>query len=47
MLGEADVGILIHAPQNVVDEFPQFRSVATLEELKQAFIDASDRPLSL
>jgi phosphoserine/homoserine phosphotransferase len=47
MLGEADVGILIHAPQNVVDEFPQFRSVQTLEELKQAFIDASDRPLSL
>ncbi len=47
MLGEADVGILIHAPQNVVDEFPQFRSVDTLEELKHAFIDASDRPLSL
>jgi phosphoserine/homoserine phosphotransferase len=47
MLGEADVGILIHAPQNVVDEFPQFRSVDTLGELKQAFIDASDRPLSL
>lgn len=47
MLAEADVGILIHAPQNVIDEFPQFRSVDTLEQLKQAFIDASDRPLSL
>jgi phosphoserine/homoserine phosphotransferase len=47
MLGEADVGILIHAPQNVIDEFPQFRSVETLEELKSAFVEASDRPLTL
>ena len=46
MLGEADVGILIHAPQNVIDEFPQFRSVPDLETLKQAFVDASERPLS-
>ena len=47
MLGEADVGILIHAPQNVIDEFPQFRSVDTLEELRGAFVDASERPLTL
>jgi len=47
MLAEADVGILIHAPQNVIDEFPQFRSVDTLAELKQAFLDASERELSL
>jgi phosphoserine/homoserine phosphotransferase len=47
MLGEADVGILIHAPQNVIDEFPQFRSVDNLEQLKGAFIDASDRELTL
>jgi phosphoserine/homoserine phosphotransferase len=47
MLGEADVGILIHAPQNVIDEFPQFRSVDNLEELKSAFIEASDRRLML
>ena len=47
MLGEADVGILIHAPQNVIDEFPQFRSVKTLAELKQAFLDASVRELAL
>ena len=47
MLGEADVGILIHAPQNVIDEFPQFQSVDNLEQLKQEFIDASDRQLSL
>ena len=47
MLGEADVGILIHAPQNVIDEFPQFRSVDNLAQLKQAFLDASNRKLSL
>ena len=46
MLGEADVGILIHAPQNVIDEFPQFRSVPDLAALKQAFVEASDRRLS-
>jgi phosphoserine/homoserine phosphotransferase len=27
MLGEADVGFLFHAPENVVREFPQFRSL--------------------
>ncbi|TDG13838.1 bifunctional phosphoserine phosphatase/homoserine phosphotransferase ThrH [Seongchinamella unica] len=47
MLGEADVGILIHAPQNVIDEFPQFRSVNDHAELKQAFVEASNRPLTL
>jgi phosphoserine/homoserine phosphotransferase len=46
MLSEADVGFLIHAPQNVVDEFPQFRSVETLDELKTAFAEASDRNLA-
>lgn len=47
MLGEADVGILIHAPQNVIEEFPQFRSVKDHAELKQAFLEASVRELSL
>ena len=47
MLGEADAGFLIHAPQNVIDEFPQFKSVANLDELKMAFIAASDRNLTL
>lgn len=47
MLAEADVGFLIHAPQNVIDEFPQFKSVATLEELKIAFSEASDRNLRI
>lgn len=47
MLGEADVGFLIHAPQNVIEEFPQFQAVNNLEELKLAFAQASDRPLSI
>lgn len=47
MLGEADVGILIHAPRNVIEEFPQFRSVDNLEQLKRAFVEASDRPITL
>jgi phosphoserine/homoserine phosphotransferase len=47
MLAEADVGFLIHAPQNVIDEFPQFKSVDTLSELKVAFVEASERPLAL
>ena len=47
MLGEADVGFLIHAPQNVIDEFPQFKPVNTLQELKAAFVDASNRKLTL
>jgi len=33
MLLEADVGFLIHAPDKVKQEFPQFRSAETLPEL--------------
>lgn len=47
MLGEADAGILFHAPQNVIDEFPQFPAVHNYEDLKKAFIAASNRDLSL
>jgi len=47
MLAEADVGFLIHAPQNVIDEFPQFKSVDSLAELKVAFVEASERTLEL
>lgn len=47
MLSEAETGILFHAPQNVKDEFPQFQAVDTFADLKQAFIDASVRDLSL
>jgi phosphoserine/homoserine phosphotransferase len=47
MLGEADAGILFHAPDNVIREFPQFPAVHSFEELKQEFIKASNRALSL
>ncbi len=47
MLGEAEAGILFKAPQNVIEEFPQYPSVSTYEELKQEFINASVRNLSL
>lgn len=47
MLAEADEGILFMAPDNVVAEFPQFPAVYGYDNLKQAFIDASNRPLSL
>lgn len=45
MLGQAETGILFCAPQNVIEEFPQFPSVNTYEELKEEFIKASDRDL--
>lgn len=47
MLAEADAGILFHAPQNVIDEFPQFPAVHDFEALKKEFIKASNRELSL
>ncbi|WP_018016022.1 bifunctional phosphoserine phosphatase/homoserine phosphotransferase ThrH [Teredinibacter turnerae] len=47
MLAEADAGILFSAPQNVIDEFPQFPAVHTYDDLKQAFINASIRDLEL
>lgn len=47
MLAEADVGILFHAPQNVIDEFPQFPAVHDFLSLKKEFIKASNRDLSL
>jgi phosphoserine / homoserine phosphotransferase len=47
MLAEADAGILFHAPQNVINEFPQFPSVHTYDDLKKEFIKASIRDLKL
>jgi len=47
MLSEADRGILFKAPQNVIDEFPQFPAVHSYEALKKEFIAASDRDLIL
>ena len=46
-LAEADAGILFHAPDNVINEFPQFPAVQTFADLKQEFIRASNRNLSL
>ena len=34
MLAEADAGILFHAPQNVIDEFPQFPVATSYQELR-------------
>ncbi len=47
MLAEADAGILFHAPQNVIEEFPQFPAVHTYEDLKKEFLKASNRELTL
>lgn len=47
MLAQADAGILFSAPANVVAEFPQFPAVETYDELKAAFIAASERELAL
>ena len=47
MLTQAESGILFHAPQNVIDEFPQFPAVHTFTELKKEFLKASKRNLSL
>lgn len=47
MLAEADAGILFHAPDNVIREFPQFPAVHTFDDLKREFIKASVRELTL
>ena len=47
MLAEADAGILFHAPENVIAEFPQFPAVQSFADLKSEFIRASNRELSL
>ncbi len=41
MLKQAEAGILFHAPQNVIEEFPQYPAVQTFEELKAEFLKAS------
>jgi phosphoserine/homoserine phosphotransferase len=47
MLTQAESGILFHAPDNVIAEFPQFPAVHTYEDLKKEFLKASNRNLSL
>ena len=46
MLAEADAGILFMAPDNVIEEFPQFPAVQTYDELCAEFIKASNRSIS-
>lgn len=46
MLAEADAGILFHAPDNVIREFPQFPAVHTYADLKLEFLKASNRQLA-
>lgn len=47
MLAQAEAGILFHAPQNVIAEFPQFPAVHNFDDLKQAFVAASARDLKI
>jgi phosphoserine/homoserine phosphotransferase len=47
MLTQAEAGILFHAPENVIREFPQFPAVHNYGDLKKAFLAASNRELSL
>lgn len=47
MLSEADAGILFKAPDNVIEEFPQFPAVDTYQQLREEFLKASERDLSL
>ncbi len=44
MLAEAHAGILFHAPENVIREFPQFRVTNSYAELRTA-IDAASRSI--
>ncbi len=46
MLGEADQGILFHAPDNVIKEFPQFPAVHSYADLKREIIKASQRDIA-
>ncbi len=43
MLAEADTGILFHAPDNVIREFPQFPSIHTFAELRREIAASSGR----
>ncbi|MEQ5833936.1 bifunctional phosphoserine phosphatase/homoserine phosphotransferase ThrH [Marinobacter sp. R17] len=43
MLKQAEAGILFHAPQNVIDEFPQFPAVHNYDDLREKFLELSER----
>ena len=40
MLAQADAGFFFHAPQNVIDEFPEFPALDTYDELLESLTDA-------
>lgn len=42
MLQQAEAGILFKAPQNVIEEFPQYPAVHDYESLKQEILKASE-----
>lgn len=47
MLAEADTGILFHAPENVIREFPQFPAVHTYDALRTLIAASSNRNISI
>ena len=47
MLEEAHAGIFFRAPDHVTAEFPQYPATQTYDEFRQAFVEASNRPLKL
>jgi phosphoserine/homoserine phosphotransferase len=42
MLAEADAGILFRPPDNVVADFPQFPVTRDYDQLREAFLKASE-----
>ena len=47
LLARADAGILFAVPADVVAEFPPFPAVESYAERKVAFVEASERSLTL
>ena len=45
MLGAADAGILFRPPPNVIDDFPNFPVTRSYDDLRAAFVAASDGEL--
>ncbi len=45
MLEEADAGILFKAPDNVIEEFPQYPAIHSYQDLKEEFCKASERQI--
>jgi phosphoserine/homoserine phosphotransferase len=43
MLGEAEYGFLFNAPENIINEFPQFPSIKTYDALQSEFEKISPR----